>query len=186
MSIDQPTPTPEPSAPSPEEAHEIMRRFNASHFNLTTQERARYSIPADPRRDDDLRMAAFINSVAALRAVTTAQLAELAEISLALGSSEGHSSVAHIKALRSDLARVEGELEKCNYILLGLGQEKVEFRAQLTALQAENGRLREAMSRVYPECHMLHHKKGEYHDHAEDCPVKKLWDAALSGKEAGK
>jgi len=49
------------SAPTAEEAREILQRFNASHFRLSDREHARYSIPADHRRDDDLRLAAFID-----------------------------------------------------------------------------------------------------------------------------
>lgn len=45
---------------SVEEAKEILVRFNASHFNLPDQEHARYTIPADPRRDDDIRLGRFI------------------------------------------------------------------------------------------------------------------------------
>jgi hypothetical protein len=49
------------SVPTPEEARDILSRFNASHFNLSGREHARYRIPADPKHDDDLRMSAFIN-----------------------------------------------------------------------------------------------------------------------------
>lgn len=45
---------------SSEEAREILERFCASHFEKKS-EHARMSIPADPMRDDDLRMAAFID-----------------------------------------------------------------------------------------------------------------------------
>lgn len=44
---------------SHEEAEEILCRFNSSHWKNDT-ERARYTIPADPRRDDDLRLHAYI------------------------------------------------------------------------------------------------------------------------------
>ena len=43
---------------SVEEAHEIATRFNNSHWKLEPY--ARYSIPANPRRDDDIRLSAFI------------------------------------------------------------------------------------------------------------------------------
>ncbi len=46
--------------PTAKEAREILGRFNASHFNNTGEEHARYSIPARPDHDDDLRLAAFI------------------------------------------------------------------------------------------------------------------------------
>lgn len=42
-----------------DEAQEILSRFNASHWNNAT-EHARYSIPANPKRDDDIRLGAFI------------------------------------------------------------------------------------------------------------------------------
>ena len=45
------------------EAKEILSRFNASHFRIVDRERARYTIPADPRRDDDIRMSRFIAQV---------------------------------------------------------------------------------------------------------------------------
>lgn len=42
-----------------DEARAILTRFANSHFK-NPGERARISIPADPKRDDDLRMAAYI------------------------------------------------------------------------------------------------------------------------------
>lgn len=45
------------------EAKQILSRFNASHWHKsrpTGGEVARYSIPADPRRDDDIRLGAYI------------------------------------------------------------------------------------------------------------------------------
>lgn len=43
-----------------EEAREIARRYNASHFDRRDQEQARYTIPADPERDDDFALDKFI------------------------------------------------------------------------------------------------------------------------------
>ncbi len=51
---------------TPKEAKEILSRFNASHWRQPDKERARYTIPADGRRDDDIRMGAFIEHVEAL------------------------------------------------------------------------------------------------------------------------
>lgn len=47
---------------SVEEAIEISDRYHASHYreHLPDRERARYTIPANPRRDDDIRLTAFI------------------------------------------------------------------------------------------------------------------------------
>jgi hypothetical protein len=44
---------------SHDEAREILSRFNASHWK-NGKECARYSIPARPEYDDDLRLAAYI------------------------------------------------------------------------------------------------------------------------------
>ena len=45
------------------EAREIANRYNNSHWRDKAghEEHARYTIPADPRRDDDLRLAAYID-----------------------------------------------------------------------------------------------------------------------------
>ncbi len=45
-----------------EEAREIAARYNASHWRDKSGvgECARYTIPADPKRDDDIRLEAFI------------------------------------------------------------------------------------------------------------------------------
>lgn len=45
---------------SAEEARDALGRFNTSHWN-SKGEKARYSIPANPRRDDDIRLGAFID-----------------------------------------------------------------------------------------------------------------------------
>src|SRR4051812_26093013 len=50
-----------------DEAREILHRFNNGHWN-NPGEKARYSIPANPERDDDLRLAAFIDRVERLEA----------------------------------------------------------------------------------------------------------------------
>jgi hypothetical protein len=46
-----------------EEAREIAKRYNASHFRHRDIEQARYTIPVDFRRDDDVRLSAFISQV---------------------------------------------------------------------------------------------------------------------------
>lgn len=55
---------------SHDEARAILSRFVNSHFK-NPGEHARVSIPADPRRDDDLRMAAYIAQCRARDAATT-------------------------------------------------------------------------------------------------------------------
>lgn len=42
-----------------DEACQMLSRFNASHWN-DGREKARYTIPADPSRDDDIRMKDYI------------------------------------------------------------------------------------------------------------------------------
>lgn len=67
---------------SHDEANEIAKRYNASHFDRPGMgEKARYSIPADPRRDDDIRMRVYIAQNAAKDAEIAAlrQRAEKAE-----------------------------------------------------------------------------------------------------------
>lgn len=46
------------------EAREILSRFNASHWN-NGKERARYSIPANPDYDDDIRLGDYIEQAEA-------------------------------------------------------------------------------------------------------------------------
>lgn len=48
------------------EALKILSRFNASHWD-NPSEHARYSIPADPKRDDDIRLGAYIEQTRKLR-----------------------------------------------------------------------------------------------------------------------
>lgn len=43
-----------------DEAKAILCRYNASHFRNPGQDQARYTIPADPKRDDDIRLSRFI------------------------------------------------------------------------------------------------------------------------------
>lgn len=53
-----------------DEAEQIAARYNNSHWYKTRGEgeRARYSIPADPKRDDDIRLRAFIAQARAAQA----------------------------------------------------------------------------------------------------------------------
>ena len=51
------------------EAKQILSRYNASHFRNHEKERARYSIPANPKRDDDIRLGAFIARVERLEGI---------------------------------------------------------------------------------------------------------------------
>lgn len=55
-----------------EEALDILDRFNASHWRgrmPAGTEEARYSIPANPKRDDDIRLGAFIRRAAKVEAL---------------------------------------------------------------------------------------------------------------------
>lgn len=61
---------------SHDEADAILHRFNASHWG-SAGEHARYSIPADPRRDDDIRLAAYIAAARKTEADRDALAAEV-------------------------------------------------------------------------------------------------------------
>ncbi len=68
-------------AVSHDEADEMVTRFIASHFNGrmgSSGEHARITIPADPKRDDDLRLSAYIEQQRAAER-STAALREAAE-----------------------------------------------------------------------------------------------------------
>lgn len=58
------------------EAFEILSRFVHSHFG-DGREKARFSIPANPQRDDDLRLHAFISQAQAREAQTWREAAVL-------------------------------------------------------------------------------------------------------------
>lgn len=61
------------------EAREMLSRFNASHWGgRAAGEKARYTIPADPRRDDDIRLGAYIDQQEKREAAFQALLAERA------------------------------------------------------------------------------------------------------------
>lgn len=88
---------------TPEEAREILIRYNTSHFD-NPGEKARYSIPADPNRDDDLRLNRFIVQYEALRR----QLAE------ARASAEAEHARMCMEKTARDEADAEVERYKTN------------------------------------------------------------------------
>lgn len=62
------------------EARQIAYRYNASHWDKPSLgEKARYSIPANPRRDDDLRLAAYIDQQEQRALTAEAEVARLRE-----------------------------------------------------------------------------------------------------------
>lgn len=77
------------------EAYEIAKRYNRSHWR-SAGERARYSIPADPRRDDDLRLYAYIKQ-------NEARDAALARV-----------AAGDYTALAALVAKVRGERTSCS------------------------------------------------------------------------
>lgn len=86
-----------------EEAKEILSRFNASHFGHRDKDHARYTIPADPRRDDDIRLSRFIAQYALLE-----ELAEnIAEGRYGKVEDRRHGLTAYEQA-RATLAQVRG------------------------------------------------------------------------------
>lgn len=66
-----------------DEAEKIVKRFIASHFDEADGKRVRISIPADPRRDDDLRLCAYIDQC---RATAKEQDAELRRLRAVVGT----------------------------------------------------------------------------------------------------
>lgn len=68
------------ATPTHEEARDILSRFNASHFGLSGREHARYSIPANPDRDDDIRLAAYIKAAEATSAALAQSAARIEEL----------------------------------------------------------------------------------------------------------
>jgi len=50
---------------SPEEAAKIVERFIDGHFSNQGKEGPRITIPADPQRDDDIRLTAFVEQAKA-------------------------------------------------------------------------------------------------------------------------
>ena len=91
-----------------DEARAILLRFNASHWRNHGKEIARYSIPADPRRDDDIRLGAYIarserldRALADLRA-TSAAVAEIATVYI--GTDDGNpNTLAERTAMRASV-----------------------------------------------------------------------------------
>jgi hypothetical protein len=122
-------------------------------------------------------------SARTLERETIALQASLRELGVKLAREQRTSEI-----LRQHLAVPTIDIQE--YVIKKLdlvSRDAVTALGKKLSTAEENGRkLREAMSRVHPECHMLHHKKGEYHDHGEDCPVMKLWSAALTAYESAK
>lgn len=101
---------------TPEEARKILSRYNASHFRLKTEEvddlgerryeHARYSIPANPKRDDDIRLAAFIRQSEAQRDVMVAEVTRLRDEAGDRVDRTGGSEATHF----ADMADAYGAL----------------------------------------------------------------------------
>lgn len=79
------------------EARESLSRFNASHFRTRDMgEQARYSIPANPKRDDDIRLGAYITQTEKLaeeNAALKAQIEQLTKEPAELGYAHGLETV---------------------------------------------------------------------------------------------
>ena len=82
------------------EARAALSRFNASHFRATDHEHARYSIPADPLRDDDIRLGAFIRQSEQLAIDNEALHVEVATC---------HIELAAYRATRCEMDRLTRE-----------------------------------------------------------------------------
>lgn len=90
---------------SHDEARAILTRFANSHFK-NPGERARISIPADPKRDDDIRMAAYIVQC---RNLST----ENAELRRRLGEAEKVCSSVEWSGRRYDVDGQTGYESSC-------------------------------------------------------------------------
>ncbi len=124
---------------SVEEAYEILQRFCHSHYD-TPGEHARASIPADPKRDDDLRMSAFISQHAALLARAEKAEAALVEAETRLVNMlEGRN--ADMYAAKAFRRASEEELQGTIDTL----------RARLTAAEERERRVREAAEQCAEE-----------------------------------
>lgn len=77
---------------SHDEAEAILRRFNASHWG--NGEHARYSFPADPGRDDDIRLGAYIAAARKTESDRDAMAAEVERLREALAESEARAAKA--------------------------------------------------------------------------------------------
>lgn len=84
-----------PEKVTPEEAFQILQRFNNSHFrDRSMGECARYSIPARPDRDDDLRLKQFIDQYSALEIERDQLRARVGELEKAIRN--------HVEASNND------------------------------------------------------------------------------------
>lgn len=87
------------------EARDAVARFNDSHFN-NPGEHARYTIPADPKRDDDIRLNAYITQSEQRIATLEAALRPFVEAGdrrTASGDCVVHFQMADLNAARSAL-----------------------------------------------------------------------------------
>jgi hypothetical protein len=97
---------------SHDEAEQILSRFNASHWrDRTTHERARYSIPADPKRDDDIRLGEYIKQSRARDAEHAEMLALLRRLGAWIHETAGEDRVPDemIVAVEGLLARIDAK-----------------------------------------------------------------------------
>lgn len=119
-----------------EEARQIGTRFNASHWYPrgttppATVERARYSIPADPAHDDDIRLDAYIAQAEQLEAELDRVRTELLEAQHEVG--EAWCKAA--PTLRLAIAAKTAFLEK----LLAAGGPPAPSDAELDAEMPED------------------------------------------------
>lgn len=80
-----------------QEARAIAQRFINGHFNNAGKEHPRVSIPADPKRDDDIRLMAFITQAVARRGVDHRETIKLA-----------YARLGNLRVLISALVEIRG------------------------------------------------------------------------------
>lgn len=104
-------PVPDARAVSHAEARAILSRFNASHWN-NPGEHARYTIPADPERDDDIRLARYIDENERMQPVPDARALaawerELVQMNVALDAACGGDCVDLRAAAKRAIAHLD-------------------------------------------------------------------------------
>jgi hypothetical protein len=115
-----------------DEARQIAQRFIDGHFN-NAAEHARMSIPADPRRDDDLRLIAFIRQQRLAAAATKEERAKFYK-DVEAGLIRDLELSRNIEAsLRRELAASRANEER---LFKALGREDARWTARIKALEA--------------------------------------------------
>ena len=144
----------------PAEAYEILARFVHSHFD-DGREKARFSIPANPQWDDDLRLHAFIRQSSAICAANTALRTALAKAEAERDAAVKRAEAAEDatrsarRALDAIAEEVAGEVDGDQTTVetvRGIRYEAAQLRASLAERDAVIGELVEKAGAAALEC----------------------------------